>query len=283
MRTVFRAPGFPNVVERQDKKARRSSIDAKSSRRGAPHPGAECSRRSRDRGAGTGVVRNCRIGPRGNFSGPSHATGCGADRCGRARLEGARAGPPDRRPPPAGADCPADRRIRPLYGMPGISDEHPQHPQDRSTRIPQEYHRMNSPMDQNNVPTNPETTETKGAPRSRRLRMGIAAAVVAVAAVGGTVTAFTMNSDDSGSASSAAAGKPAGSDVKFPLSTKKGEIVDSQGHKVVLTGVNWFGSETGTFAPHGLWARSWESMLDQMAKQGFNTIRFPYSNEMFAA
>ena len=142
---------------------------------------------------------------------------------------------------------------------------------------------MNSPMDQNNVPTNPETTETKGAPRSRRLRMGIAAAVVAVAAVGGTVTAFTMNSDDSGSASSAAAGKPAGSDVKFPLSTKKGEIVDSQGHKVVLTGVNWFGSETGTFAPHGLWARSWESMLDQMAKQGFNTIRFPYSNEMFDA
>lgn len=143
---------------------------------------------------------------------------------------------------------------------------------------------MNSPMDQNNAPTNPETTETKGAPRSRRLRMGIAAAVVAVAAVGGTVTAFAMNSDDSGSSSSSvAAGKPAGSEVKLPLSTKKGEIVDSQGHKVVLTGVNWFGSETGTFAPHGLWARSWGSMLDQMAKQGFNTIRFPYSNEMFDA
>lgn len=142
---------------------------------------------------------------------------------------------------------------------------------------------MNSPMDQNNVPTNHETTETKGAPRSRRLRMGIAAAVVAVAAVGGTVTAFAMNSDESGSSTSAVAGKAAGSDVKFPLSTKKGDIVDSNGRKVVMTGVNWFGFETGTFAPHGLWTRSLDSMLDQMAKQGFNTMRLPYSNEMFDA
>jgi endoglucanase len=142
---------------------------------------------------------------------------------------------------------------------------------------------MNSPMDQNNAPTNPETTETKRVPRSRRLRMGIATAVVAVAAVGGTVTAFAMNSDDSGSSSSAAPGKPAGSDVTFPLSTKKGDIVDSKGRKVVMTGVNWFGFETGTFAPHGLWTRGLDSMLDQMAKQGFNTMRLPYANEMFDA
>ncbi|MET8177347.1 glycoside hydrolase family 5 protein [Streptomyces sp. NPDC005336] len=143
---------------------------------------------------------------------------------------------------------------------------------------------MNSPMDQNNAPTTPETTATKRGPRSQRLRFGIATAVVAVAAVGGTVTAFAMNNENQNpTTTAAAAGKAAGSDVKMPLSTHKGDIVDSNGRKVTLTGVNWFGMETGTFAPHGLWTRNWESMLDQMAKQGFNTMRLPYSNEMFDA
>ena len=43
------------------------------------------------------------------------------------------------------------------------------------------------------------------------------------------------------------------------------------------TGVNWFGFETETYAPHGLWARNWEEMLDQIAAAGFNTLRLPYS------
>ncbi|MBL1114756.1 glycoside hydrolase family 5 protein [Streptomyces sp. 110] len=139
---------------------------------------------------------------------------------------------------------------------------------------------MNSPMDQNNAPT----TETKRAPRSQRLRFGIAAAVVAAAAVGGTVTAFAVNNSDGQSAAtttSAAGAKATGAGAEGPLSTKKGDIVDSDGKKVVLTGVNWFGFETGTYAPHGLWTRNWESMLDQMAKQGFNTMRLPYANDMF--
>ena len=48
-----------------------------------------------------------------------------------------------------------------------------------------------------------------------------------------------------------------------------------------LTGVNWFGLETGTFAPHGLWARNWQEMLDQMIAAGFNCIRLPFSNQLF--
>ncbi|MEV6588709.1 glycoside hydrolase family 5 protein [Streptomyces acidicola] len=143
---------------------------------------------------------------------------------------------------------------------------------------------MNSPMDQNNTPA----TETKRGPRSQRLRFGIAAAVVAATAVGGTVTAFAVNNDgQTGSArtttASAASAKATDAGSEGPLSTKKADIVDSRGKKVVLTGVNWFGLETGSFAPHGLWARNWQSMLDQMAKQGFNTLRLPYSNEMFKA
>jgi endoglucanase len=67
-----------------------------------------------------------------------------------------------------------------------------------------------------------------------------------------------------------------------PLHAEGGRIVDAHGNEVVLTGVNWFGLETGTYAPHGLWTRNWQQMLDQMAGSGFNTLRLPYSNELFA-
>jgi endoglucanase len=59
------------------------------------------------------------------------------------------------------------------------------------------------------------------------------------------------------------------------------ELVDASGCKVQLTGVNWFGFETSTFAPHGLWARNWQDMLKQIARTGFNTIRLPFSDQLF--
>ena len=66
-----------------------------------------------------------------------------------------------------------------------------------------------------------------------------------------------------------------------PLHTDGGNIVDADGRVVHISGVNWFGLETGTFAPQGLWARSLDSMLDQIAQTGFNTIRLPYSDDLF--
>jgi endoglucanase len=57
--------------------------------------------------------------------------------------------------------------------------------------------------------------------------------------------------------------------------------VDANGQEVRITGVNWFGLETNNFAPHGLWARSLTDMLDQVVALGFNTIRLPYSNQLF--
>jgi endoglucanase len=62
--------------------------------------------------------------------------------------------------------------------------------------------------------------------------------------------------------------------------TSGGKVVDSNGHEVRFTGITWFGFETGSFAPHGLWARNWQDMLDQMVAAGFNTIRLPYSNQL---
>ena len=41
--------------------------------------------------------------------------------------------------------------------------------------------------------------------------------------------------------------------------------------------MNWFGFETATGAPHGLWTRNLGEMLDQIADLGFNVIRVPFS------
>jgi endoglucanase len=47
-----------------------------------------------------------------------------------------------------------------------------------------------------------------------------------------------------------------------------------------LTGVNWFGFETGNYVAHGLWARDYKSVLQQIKDLGFNCIRIPWSNAM---
>ncbi|MFY9231610.1 MAG: cellulase family glycosylhydrolase, partial [Candidatus Nanopelagicales bacterium] len=72
----------------------------------------------------------------------------------------------------------------------------------------------------------------------------------------------------------AGAGLPA-----LPLSTDGNEIVDSKGRTVVLQGVNWFGFETANHVPHGLWSRDYKDMLRQIKREGFNTIRLPFSLE----
>jgi endoglucanase len=59
------------------------------------------------------------------------------------------------------------------------------------------------------------------------------------------------------------------------------ELADASGCEVRLIGVNWFGFETRTFSPHGLWARNWQDMLGQISQAGFNTIRLPFSNQLF--
>lgn len=55
-----------------------------------------------------------------------------------------------------------------------------------------------------------------------------------------------------------------------------GHVVDSSGQRVQIKGVNWFGFETPDHAPHGLWARRLDDMLDQMQSLGFNAVRLPF-------
>ncbi|MGW0822146.1 cellulase family glycosylhydrolase [Streptomyces sp. NPDC002845] len=58
------------------------------------------------------------------------------------------------------------------------------------------------------------------------------------------------------------------------------QILDEAGQPVRVAGINWFGFETANHVVHGLWARDYKSMIDQMRSLGYNTIRLPYSDDI---
>jgi len=64
------------------------------------------------------------------------------------------------------------------------------------------------------------------------------------------------------------------------LHTDGALLRDSQGRRVRLSGLNWFGLETCAFAPQGLDHRSWGDLLDQARALGFNTLRLPVSDQL---
>jgi len=61
------------------------------------------------------------------------------------------------------------------------------------------------------------------------------------------------------------------------------QLLDANNQPVRMTGINWFGLETANYAPHGLWTRGYRDMLDQMKSLKYNTLRLPYSNQLFDA
>jgi endoglucanase len=63
--------------------------------------------------------------------------------------------------------------------------------------------------------------------------------------------------------------------------TDGAQILDGNNQPVRIAGVNWFGFETPNFAVHGLWSRNYKDMLNQIKSLGYNTIRLPYSNQLF--
>ncbi|KNY28917.1 cellulase family glycosylhydrolase [Pseudobacteroides cellulosolvens] len=64
------------------------------------------------------------------------------------------------------------------------------------------------------------------------------------------------------------------------LHTKGNKIVDKNGKEVWLTGVNWFGYNTGTNVFDGLWAADLNTSLTAIADRGFNLLRIPISSEL---
>lgn len=59
------------------------------------------------------------------------------------------------------------------------------------------------------------------------------------------------------------------------------QILDANNQPVRIAGINWFGFETSNYVVHGLWTRNYKDMLDQIKNLGYNTIRLPYSNQLF--
>ncbi len=66
-----------------------------------------------------------------------------------------------------------------------------------------------------------------------------------------------------------------------PWHTSGAQILDAHNQPIRIAGVNWSGFETNTFVVHGLQNRSYKDMLDQIKSLGYNTIRLPYSNQLF--
>lgn len=64
------------------------------------------------------------------------------------------------------------------------------------------------------------------------------------------------------------------------LFTDGNKIVDKDGNEVWLTGVNWFGYNTGTNTFDGLWASDLNRSIQEIANHGFNIIRVPISAEL---
>ena len=58
------------------------------------------------------------------------------------------------------------------------------------------------------------------------------------------------------------------------------KIVDKDGNEVWLTGVNWFGYNTGSNVFDGVWSRNLHEMLTEIADHGFNLLRVPVSTQI---
>lgn len=64
------------------------------------------------------------------------------------------------------------------------------------------------------------------------------------------------------------------------LFAKGNKIVDANGKEVWISGVNWFGYNTGTNTFDGLWSADLNSSLQAIADKGFNMLRVPISAEL---
>lgn len=64
------------------------------------------------------------------------------------------------------------------------------------------------------------------------------------------------------------------------LFTDGNKIVDKNGKEVWITGVNWFGYNTGTNIFDGVWACNLNTTISDIADRGFNMLRIPFSSEL---
>jgi endoglucanase len=68
--------------------------------------------------------------------------------------------------------------------------------------------------------------------------------------------------------------------VSPPLHTSGYQIVDRDGRPVQLLSVNWFGFDEKEFVVGGLDHAPLQTIVDEIRKMGFNSVRLPWANEV---
>ncbi len=64
-------------------------------------------------------------------------------------------------------------------------------------------------------------------------------------------------------------------------STRGTRILNPSGGNFTITGINWYGFETQGSVVHGLYAQDYTTIVNSFKQYGFNTIRIPFSNQMW--
>ncbi len=59
------------------------------------------------------------------------------------------------------------------------------------------------------------------------------------------------------------------------------QILNPSNQPFLISGVNWYGFETRDKVAHGMWTKDYKFILDEVKLYGFNTVRLPFSNEMW--
>ncbi len=67
----------------------------------------------------------------------------------------------------------------------------------------------------------------------------------------------------------------------FPLHTSGVHIVDVNGNRVRLTGVNWYGAEGTDYVVTGLQYNTLPNIARLIRQMGFNVVRLPWSNQLY--
>ena len=106
------------------------------------------------------------------------------------------------------------------------------------------------------------------------------AGTVTTATTTTTTAATTAETTQSGSDNNTAPVSQEGKSGDDWLTTKGSKIVDKNGTEVWLTGVNWFGYNTGTNIFDGCWSCNMDQSLKAIADRGFNLLRIPISAQL---
>lgn len=113
--------------------------------------------------------------------------------------------------------------------------------------------------------------------KKRKIQVAGIVGIVGVLMVAALIVALVLNL--------ASQGQPAKDAIlgQGHWHTHGNQILDAHNQPVRIAGVNWFGFETPAYVVHGLQMRSYKSILDQVKTLGYNTLRLPYSNQLFDA